>query len=64
MVLIFSERLRAENSDVDANNNEDPHRRDDIDDDNEEAEPKSRVLAHVELARTIREFGPSWQSRC
>ena len=64
MVLIFSERLRAENSDVDANNNEDPHRRDDIDDDNEEAEPKSRVLAHVELTQTIREFGPSWQSQC
>ena len=61
IILIFSELLRAEYSCEDASLNVDSHCRDDLDDDNEEAEPNSRVLAHVELARSVREFGPqSW----
>jgi hypothetical protein len=57
ILLIFSELLAAEYSDEDANPNVDPHRGDDLDDNNEEVELNSRVLAHVELARSVREFG-------
>ena len=59
IILILSELLRAEYSDEDASRDVDSHHGDDLDNDNEEAEPNSRVLAHVELGRTIREFGPS-----
>lgn len=61
IILIFSELLRAEYFDEDAGPGVDSHCRDDLDDDNlnKEAEPNSRVLAHVELARrAVREFGP------
>jgi hypothetical protein len=60
IILIFSEPLCAEYSDEELSGgpNEDSRRGDDLDDDNEEAEPKSKVLAHVELARSVREFGP------
>jgi hypothetical protein len=51
--LFFSELLRAEYED--ANPNVDHE--DELDDDNK-AERNSRVLAHVELARTVREFNP------
>jgi hypothetical protein len=61
IILIFSEILCAERSREDANSDVDSHRGDDLDDDNKEAEPNSRVLAHVELARTVREFGPQAQ---
>ena len=61
IIIIFSEHLRAENSagpDVDSICGDDP------DNDDKEAEPSSKVLAHVELARSVREFGPPhWQSR-
>ena len=60
IVLIFSELLRAEYSDEDAGPSVDPHDGDDLDNENEEAEPNSRVLARVELARSVHEFGPSW----
>jgi hypothetical protein len=64
IVLIFSELSCEHSSDEDsnANPNVDPHRGDDLDDDNEddneEPEPNSRVLAYVELARSVREFAP------
>lgn len=59
-ILIFSELLRAEYSTEDANPIADPHHHggNDLDDDNGEAEPNSRALARVELARSVREFGP------
>ena len=59
--LIFSELLRAEYSDGDSdtNPNLNGNRRSEDDlDDNKDAERDSRVLAHVELARTVREFSP------
>lgn len=67
--FIFSEFLFAELEYPDADADEDvpdvdPHPRDDVDDDNEEVEPNSGVLAHVELARSVREFGLNSQSRC
>ena len=58
-MLILSKLLRAEYSDEDAGPDVDPHHGDDLDNDNEEAEPNSRALAHVELGRTVCEFGPS-----
>jgi hypothetical protein len=58
IILIFSEILCAERSREDASSDVDSHRGDDLDNDNKEAEP---VLAHVELARTVREFDPQAQ---
>lgn len=63
IILIFSEILRAEHSDdEDVNPDVDPHRGNDsdLDDDNdsEEVDPNSRVLAYLELARSVREFCP------
>jgi hypothetical protein len=60
VILIFSELLRAQYSDEDPSSNVDSHCGDDLDDDNKEAESNSRVLAHVELARSVREFGPQY----
>jgi hypothetical protein len=59
--LIFSELLRTEYSDGDSDTNPNGNRRgeDDLDDNKDsDAERDSRVLAHVELARTVREFSP------
>ena len=51
--LIFSEFLFTDQG---ANPNVDLHHGDDLDSDNEEVDPNSEVLAHVELARSVHEF--------
>ena len=51
--LIFSEFLFTDEG---ANSNVDLHHGDDLDSDNEEVDPNSEVLAHVELTRSVREF--------
>ena len=60
IIFISSKPFFAECSEDDANSDSHPGPGDDLDVDNEEPELNSGVLAHVELARSVREFGPHW----
>lgn len=58
IILVFSDLLREECFDEDASPGG-VDCGDDLNEDDEEAEPNSRALAHVELARrAVREFVP------